>query len=234
MSKSLALTALFIITFVYTGSVHAQANRPEVLRTPPQRAVTYGQAEQEMDEINEVEEVDSTVPTAERPRPLPMQRTQQAQERMSVVAQEVQRLLIEEDREGGVGGQVRVVAREQQQLSVQARERVQEIAQRQMQAQTRVQEQLEKMDQRRDFVRSLIGPHFGAMKEMRAQIQDNQAQIEELLALSEQEKDADAKAELTAFAQALVAQNEALAEKVQAEEQAGRGVFGWFFRWMNR
>jgi hypothetical protein len=242
MSKSLALTSLLVVSLIYTGSVHAQQTRPNApIKANERPAVqvlpteTTGETkkniriqnttttDQEM-ELAVDETTDSDIEDDARgQRPLPLQRSEKAQEKMSIVAQEVQKLLADEDRDGGIGSKVREVARE----------RVQNIAQRQEQAQERLQTQLEKMDQRREFLRSLIGPNFGAMKEVREQITDNEAQIEELLQLSEQETDEVAKAELTDFAQALTAQNEALSEKVQAEDE-NRGVFGWLFSWMNR
>lgn len=243
MSKSLALTSLLMIALLYTGVVQAQGSRQTAPGAPTQQAVMdrQGVTQQPLVADQAVEEeLDAEEPptTGTRQRPLPLQRTQRAQESMSAVAQEVQKFLADEDREGGIGEQVKVVAREQRQvktqLSEQARERVQNIARRQMKTQEQVQTQLAKMDQRRDLVRSLIGPDFGAIKEVRGQITDNQVQIDELLALSATETDETAKAELADLAQTLTVQNEALAEKIQAEEQENRGLFGWLFRFMNR
>jgi hypothetical protein len=141
-------------------------------------------------------------------------RSTTAREHMSQVEEKVEELL-SEDRQGGIGPQVR------------------EVAQAQQQAQTKIQTALAKLESKTGFMRRLFGPDLNAVDELNQQMEQNQVRIQELEQLATQTQNQAEETQLQEMIQALVQQNTALGEQVRAEE-ANTGMFGWLMRLFNR
>lgn len=141
-------------------------------------------------------------------------RNQNAIEHMSFVAQEVERLLAG-DISGGIGEQVREVARAQKQ------------------AQTNIEGEFTKLKAKTGFLKSLFGPDYRAIKNLNRQIEQNQLRIQELEKLAEQVQNQAEKTQIQAAIQAMADQNAILQNQVQAEEQVG-SIFGWLVKFFNR
>lgn len=238
MKKSLALTFCLVVSLIYVGTVQAQQNRAVDPQTRPITPVVQNrqaievrnqgetqrvmledqeqmaQPDSEIEEEETDDEIDETSETEKTGKSM-SPRADIAREKMSVVAQEVEKLLADPERAGGIGEKVREVARKQQM------------------AQEKIQAHLEKIEQRKTFLKSLIGPDFDAIDSIEEQIEENQQRIEELQELQAQETDPAAQAELTDLTQTLSAQNEALSEKIEAETEK-KSLFGWLFRLMNK
>lgn len=131
------------------------------------------------------------------------------QEKMSEVAKQVEIFLAEKEEGEGIGTKVREVAREQKQ------------------AQERIEERLEQMEQRKTFVKRIIGYHQEAVGSIKEEIAANRSRAEELLTLQETSKDPAEYAEIEAAIVALTEQNVYLQESVRQEMQ-NQGIFGWF------
>lgn len=137
-----------------------------------------------------------------------------AGEHMSRVAEQVQQML-QAGPAGGIGEQVREIAREQNQV------------------QNRIQEQLNRLDAKGMLARFLTGTDFGAVEEIKSHIAGNQERINQLEQLQNQLfNDGDATM-VRETVQALVRENAALQERVQSEEQVN-GLFGWVFRFFRK
>jgi uncharacterized membrane protein len=218
MNKSLALTSCLVVSLIYVGTVQAQQNRPVDPQTRPIAPVVQdrqainvrNQGETQQIMLRDQEQMIEPDFDTEAISP----RADMAREKMSVVAQEVEKLLADPERTGGIG------------------EKVREIAQKQQMAQEKIQTHLEKLEQRKTFLKSMIGPDFKAIRNIEEQIEQNQQRIEELQELQAQETDPAAQAELASFAQDLSIQNEALSEKIQTET-GKKSLFGWLFRQFN-
>lgn len=133
-----------------------------------------------------------------------------ALEHMSAVAEKVQELL-KLRTSGGIGDQVREIAREQNE------------------SQTHAQEQLDLIDSRGSFARFILGPNYRALNDLGQVLEQNQLRIQALQELQNQlsyQADKDA---IDEAIQALLQQNESLQQVISTEEQA-RSVFGWLIK----
>ena len=137
-------------------------------------------------------------------------RNQNAVESMSEVAKQVQQLL-QARTEGGIGQQVR------------------QIAQEQNQAQAQIQEQLYKLESKGKLARLLTGTDYKAVKNLKAQLVQNQLRIKQLEQLITQLSNQGDITTVQATIVALVKQNTALQEQITAEEGT-KSLFGWLFR----
>ena len=137
-------------------------------------------------------------------------RNQNAVENMSEVAKQVQQLL-QVRTEGGIG------------------QRVRQIAQEQNQAQTQIQEQLNKLESKGKLARILTGTDYGAIKNLKAQLEQNQLRIRQLEQLKTQLLNQGDITMVQATIEALVQQNTSLQEQITAEEGT-KSLFGWLFR----
>ena len=137
-------------------------------------------------------------------------RNQNAVQNMSEVAKQVQ-LLLQTRTTGGIGEQVR------------------QIAQEQNQAQMQIQEQLNKLESKGKLARLLTGTDFGALKNLKAQLEQNQLRIKQLEQLQTQLTNQGDITMVQATIQALIAENTSLQERITAEEQT-KSMFGWLFR----
>lgn len=137
-------------------------------------------------------------------------RNQNAIQNMSEVAKQVQQLL-QIRTTGGIGEQVR------------------QIAQEQNQAQTQIQEQLNKLESKGKLARFLTGTDYGAVKNLKQQLEQNQLRIEQLTQLQNQLSNQGDITMVQETIQALIQENTSLQERITAEEQVG-SVFGWLVR----
>ena len=137
-------------------------------------------------------------------------RSQVVLQNMSVVAQKVQDLL-QIRTNNGIGEQVK------------------QIAQNQDQAQTQIQEQINKIDSRNGILKSLLGPDYGAIKNLKQQLEQNQLRIEQLTQLEEQLSNYGDQTTIKEVIQLLTEQNTSLQELINAEEQI-KSLFGWLIR----
>jgi len=137
-------------------------------------------------------------------------RNQNAIQNMSEVAKQVQQLL-QIRTTGGIGEQVR------------------QIAQEQNQAQIQIQEQLNKLESKNGLARFFSGTDYGAVKNLRAQLVQNQARIKQLEQLQNQLSNQEDITMVQATVQALIQENTSLQERITTEEQT-RSIFGWLFK----
>jgi hypothetical protein len=138
-------------------------------------------------------------------------RSDTARQNMSVVAQKVEELLESEGAQGGIGQQVKT------------------IAQQQKQAQGEITGQLNKLESRQGLMKKLFGADQKAIKNLKQQMEQNQLRIQQLQELQNQIANQAEETQIQELIQALVEQNTALEDKIQAEEQVG-SVFGWLLK----
>ena len=141
-------------------------------------------------------------------------RNQNAIENMSTVAAQVQQLL-QVRTTGGIGEQVRLIAQEQNQ------------------AQTQIQNQLNKLESKGKMARFLSGTDYGAVKNLKAQLVQNQVRIDQLTELQNQLVNQGDITMVQETIQALIAENTSLQERITSEEGT-KSMFGWLFRFFAR
>lgn len=129
---------------------------------------------------------------------------------MSEVAKYVQ-LLLQVRTAGGIGDQVREIAREQNQ------------------AQDQIQEQLNKLESRSKLARLLTGTDYNAIRNLKTQLVQNQLRIEQLEQLQNQLSNQGEVTMVQETIRILTEQNVILQDKINLEEKYG-SLFGWFFR----
>lgn len=138
-------------------------------------------------------------------------RSGKAIQSVSKVAQKVEELLTTKTMQGGIGQQVKVIAQEQKS------------------AQMQIQTALGKVDGRDGILKAIIGPDFGALKNMQKQMEQNQLRIQQLEELQSQlvnQKEID---QVQETIRAIVDQNVALQERIALEEKSF-SAFGWLFK----
>lgn len=123
----------------------------------------------------------------------------------SEVARTVQELLKES--EGGIGEEVREVARAQNQ------------------AQEKIQEHVRAIESRGQIMRLFFGSDQQAVKGLENQLRENRDRLARLEELENEAPTEDIQAQIQAARDALQGQNEALEQAVEAEKQI-RGIFG--------
>ena len=106
------------------------------------------------------------------------------------------------------------------------------VAQKQVQAQAQIQSQLDKLESRSRHVKALIGPNYKAIENIKRQIEQNELRISELQQLQTQVKSQADLSQIQEAVLALVAQNTALQQRLQTEENVG-SLFGWLIRLFN-
>lgn len=137
-------------------------------------------------------------------------RNQAAIQNMSEVAEQVQ-MMLQIRTTGGIGEQIRQVAQEQNQ------------------AQTQIQEQLNKLESKGKLARLLTGTDYGAVKNLKQQIEQNQLRIELLTQLQNELSNQGDITMIQETIQALIKENISLQETITAEEQT-KSMFGWMFK----
>lgn len=138
-------------------------------------------------------------------------RSKVAMENISIVSENVEKLLMDDTSENGIGKEVR------------------QIAQDQKQAQGQIKTDLEKVDKRGGLLKSLIGPDYQALKNMQKQMEQNQLRIQQLEKLMTQLSNQNDITMVQETIQVLTDQNTALQDKVVLEEKMA-SLFGWFFK----
>jgi len=133
---------------------------------------------------------------------------------MGAVTQKVEELLNNEDVSSGIGQQVRA------------------IAQQQKNAQGEITGQLNKLESRQGLMKKLFGSDQKAINNLRQQMEQNQLRIEQLLNLQNQTANQAEETQIQELIQALVVQNTALENQIQAEAQVG-SLFGWLLKLFN-
>lgn len=138
-------------------------------------------------------------------------RSQNANENMSAVAEKVQDLLqIRES--SGIGEQIK------------------QIAQEQSGAQDVIEHNTEKIRSRGVFQKFLIGSDYGAIKALKAQLELNQLRIAQLEDLKMQLIGTEDGITVQSTIDVLVQQNDSLYEQIESEEKV-KSMFGWMFRY---
>lgn len=141
-------------------------------------------------------------------------RSQNAVENMSNVADQVQQLL-QVRTSGGIGEQVR------------------QIAQEQKQAQNQTQMELGNVDNRAGLLKSLIGPDYKALNNIQKVMEQNQLRIQQLEQLQNQLTNQSDITMIQETIQALTEQNIALQDRITLEEKSG-SLLGWLFKLLTR
>jgi hypothetical protein len=142
-----------------------------------------------------------------------LNRNQNAVQNMSEVAKQVQ-LLLQTRTTGGIGEQVRQIAKDQNQAQIQ------------------IQEQLNKLESKGKLARLLTGTDLGAIKNLKAQLEQNQLRIRQLEQIQTQLTNQSDITMVQAAIQALIAENASLQERITAEEQT-KSMFGWLVKLFN-
>ena len=141
-------------------------------------------------------------------------RSETAKQNMSEVAKQVQGML-EIRTSGGIGEQVREVAREQNQ------------------AQEKIQEHVMKMETKNQMLKTLFGPDYKSLTSLTQLIEENTLRIEQLQTLLTQVQNYADRTQIDATIQSIVSQNTALNNLIQEEAQT-RSMFGWLIRLFNQ
>jgi len=141
-------------------------------------------------------------------------RSENALQNMSEVAKQVQGML-EIKTTGGIGDQVREVAREQNQ------------------AQEKIQEHVMKMETKNQMLKKLFGPDYKSLSALNQLIAENTVRIEQLQELLTQVQNYADRTQIEATIQSIISQNTALNTLVSEEAQT-RSMFGWLLRLFNQ
>lgn len=173
-----------------------------------QLQVNTQELEQEMKDYYDREVPDST---AEAGMGGAAKQNSKAQEQMSSVAQKVQQLLEVKEDKMGIGQQVKQFAQEQQQVQMQ------------------LQDQLNKVESRQGLMKSLLGPDYKALKSLSQEMEQNQLRIHQLEEMQTQLLNEADSTMVQEAIQALVEQNTALEEMLNAEESTP-SLLGWLFK----
>lgn len=202
MTMRKILISLSIIAFLFIADLTYAANQIQ----NENQVKTQNQGEDPQLQVNtrEQEDLRDDLETGSQ------NRNQNAVQNMSQVATQVQQLL-QVRTTGGIGEQVRTIARAQNQ------------------AQTQIQEQLNKLDSKGKLAKLLTGADHGAVKNLKQQLEQNQLRIRQLEQLQNQlANEADVTA-VQETIQALIQENISLQDRITTEEQT-RSLFDWLFK----
>jgi len=132
-------------------------------------------------------------------------------ETRSSVAQQIQALLQTQSAAGGIGDQVKQWAKTQQQSEL------------------KIQEHLTKIEGKTGLARSLFGPNYGSLNDLKLEMNQNRVRVQQLeqlkLKLTNQADITNVQEMITLLNQ----ENTALQEKINLEEKDS-GIFGWLLR----
>jgi hypothetical protein len=201
---SVAVLALFGTTSVVMAknSESGQASTMKAVPTPgslPSPSKTMVENQEKVEVQNMGE--DSVIQTE----------TKEEENLGTSVSEKVQSLLDDESLEKGIGQEVKKFVQEQKQV------------------QDKVQENLDMAGKRNGVLKSLIGPDYKALKDSKAQLEQNQMRIKNLEELKLQLTNKSDIAMVTETIQALVDQNTALQDEINSEESTA-SLFGWLFK----
>lgn len=134
---------------------------------------------------------------------------------LQVATQQMQQLMDMEGADQALGSQIKTIAQEQ------------------IQAQNLIQTQVNKLESKSGIAKRLFGPDYGAIKNLRQQMEQNRLRIQQLTELYNQVTNQADETQLQEAIQILNEQNTSLQEQIQAEENIG-SLFGWLVRLFNR
>jgi len=140
-------------------------------------------------------------------------RSQNAIRNMSEVAKQVQEML-QIRTTGGIGDQVRTIAREQNQ------------------AQEQIENSMNKMENKNVVLKKLFGPDYKSIKNLNQLIEENNLRIQQLEELLNQVQNYADTTQIQETIQSILSQNTALQERIQEEERIG-SIFGWLVKFFN-
>lgn len=138
-------------------------------------------------------------------------RSENARQHMSDVAKAVQGYLSTGNKTGGIGQQVS------------------EIAKQQEQAQDQIGQALDKIENRKGILKTILGPNFGAVDDMKKFMEQNKLRIQQLQTLKNQTQNQGDDTQLQEMIQSMIEQNTALQNIVTAEEALGSPL-GWLIK----
>lgn len=193
------ITVFFLSFVLIYPSILSAQGRGEQVRNQVQ---TQEQAQVQTQEQNQLVQTSNS-------------RSQVARENMSEVAQKVEELLASPDRQGGIG------------------EEVKEIAKEQKEAQLEIEEELNKMESKGNFFKRLFGPDYGAIRSLNQQLENNRLRMAQLEELSNQTQNKADQEQIQESVEVLLQQNTALQEHIQVEEKTS-SLFGWIIRLFRR
>ena len=223
MKKFSGLAALVMILFVFSPMVFAKSDTVGTGEgTSTSKAMvspTTGIGVQNKNQVqtqNSGEDQELMVQTTEQEEDRvgtksAAPRSENALENMSEVASGVEEILTTRTLSGGIGDQVRLIAQEQKQ------------------SQEQVQEQINKVDDRKAFLKLLIGPDYKALNNIEKQIEQNSLRIEALTELKNQLVNSGDIEMVQETINALIEQNVSLQELVEGENSEG-SLLGWLIR----
>jgi len=90
---------------------------------------------------------------------------------------------------------------------------------------------IDNADERDSFSKFFIGPNYGELATVKAQIEQNQLKIQEMNQVHAQIQNEADQTELKTAIQVLETQNTALQDQLD-DEEAGFSLFGWLARWI--
>jgi len=103
------------------------------------------------------------------------------------------------------------------------------IAQEQVQAQTQIQAELNKLESKSGFMKKLFGTDYGAINNLKQQLEQNRLRIKLLTELQNQVTNQADETQLQEAVLALTEQNTSLEEQIEAEESIG-SLLGWLVK----
>ncbi|MCJ7739781.1 hypothetical protein MUP32_00490 [Candidatus Microgenomates bacterium] len=169
--------------------------------------------------IIEKEKEDQEQSKAEKKPPekedVPKQISENAKTQMSIVARKIEEILQSATLQGEIGEQVK------------------QITQEQNKAQNQIQQELGRLESRSKNLKLLVGIDYGAVKNLKKQIEQNRSRIEKLFQLQKQLPNQDDKNIVQETILALIQEDTSLREKITFEEQT-KSWFGWFFKFFAR
>ncbi len=139
------------------------------------------------------------------------QRSEQAREHMSEVAEQVEEILAEKQGVGGIGEQVRAIAKAQSD------------------SQQLVSTELDNLQGRKGVTKKIFGPDYKALKNLGEEIKQNQLRIRELNQLQIEVSNQAEATQIESLIKAMNEQNTALTAQIEEEQEVG-SVLGWFFK----
>jgi len=140
----------------------------------------------------------------------PSSRSEVAREHMNEVAKKVEEILTTQGAKGGIGEQVR------------------EIARAQNKDQEETEKEYEKMEMR-GWIKKIIGPDYKAINNLRKQMEKNQLRLRQLENLQNQVMNEGEAQMLSEMIEVLNQQNTSLEEQIQAQEEEF-SLLGWLFK----
>ena len=103
------------------------------------------------------------------------------------------------------------------------------LAQAHLQTQSQIQQEVNKLNSRSRATRLFAGTDLGAVKNMKAQLEQNRVRVQQLNELKNQLANEGELTMLQETIQAMNLENTALQERITAEDQQ-KSLFGWLFR----